>query len=311
MRMWSQNLISVIHFFTSSNLLLTLDDSCCERPEDMDNIIRRNDAGVISGLNFPEKLIIIANHQIYADWMYIWFVAYLARAHGAIKILLKHSLKYLPFYGQRKIAQDQRNIVHNLERRKKLNRPLWLVLFPEGTVISKNARERSQAYAEKNHLRDNRFTLLPRSTGMHLCLKTLDDGIDWIYDLTIGYPGVMPNDIPEEVLTLGKIFGQGKGPKDIHVYVRRYAVETVPKESEAFSQWIYERWKEKDDMMTHFYEHGRFPNFNQATQRERNNFKVPMQLQHPVIDCLKLWLCLLPYVPLVYLAKLTYTYLYL
>lgn len=38
--------------------------------------------------------------QIYADWVYIWCIAYLAKAHGVLKIILKSSLKNLPIYGQ-------------------------------------------------------------------------------------------------------------------------------------------------------------------------------------------------------------------
>ncbi|CAJ0647929.1 9795_t:CDS:2 [Entrophospora sp. SA101] len=50
-------------------------------------------------LELPERIILIANHQIYADWIYIWTFAYLANAHGAVKIILKDSLKWLPIFG--------------------------------------------------------------------------------------------------------------------------------------------------------------------------------------------------------------------
>jgi 1-acyl-sn-glycerol-3-phosphate acyltransferase len=34
---------------------------------------------------------------------------------------------------KRKLALDQDNITSNLERSKKNDQPMWLVLFPEGT----------------------------------------------------------------------------------------------------------------------------------------------------------------------------------
>lgn len=34
---------------------------------------------------------------------------------------------------QRKLTMDKENIISNLERSKKGNQSLWLVLFPEGT----------------------------------------------------------------------------------------------------------------------------------------------------------------------------------
>lgn len=42
----------------------------------------------------------MGRYQIYADWVYIWCLAYLAKAHGVLKIILKSSLKNLPVYGQ-------------------------------------------------------------------------------------------------------------------------------------------------------------------------------------------------------------------
>lgn len=38
---------------------------------------------------------------------------------------------------KRKLALDRDTIVSNLERSKKSDQPMWLVLFPEGTGIMK------------------------------------------------------------------------------------------------------------------------------------------------------------------------------
>lgn len=72
---------------------------------------------------------------------------------------------------KRKLALDQENIVNNLERSKKSDQPMWLVLFPEGTgninnrnaknvmatkhvvvVVSPCTRQKSKEFAEKNNL---------------------------------------------------------------------------------------------------------------------------------------------------------------
>ena len=45
-------------------------------------------------------------------------------------------------------AHDKRAIEENLDRVNKKD-PLWLVVFPEGTVVSKGTRKRSTAFAEK------------------------------------------------------------------------------------------------------------------------------------------------------------------
>lgn len=46
---------------------------------------------------------------------------------------------------------DRHAIEENLGRVKK-DEPLWLVVFPEGTVVSKSTRKRSVAFAQKSGL---------------------------------------------------------------------------------------------------------------------------------------------------------------
>ncbi|CAJ0647930.1 9792_t:CDS:2 [Entrophospora sp. SA101] len=84
-------LVSINQFFAPSNFIVTTDKSA----KDIIKITRNNSVK----LELPERIILIANHQIYADWIYIWTFAYLANAHGAVKIILKDSLKWLPIFG--------------------------------------------------------------------------------------------------------------------------------------------------------------------------------------------------------------------
>jgi 1-acyl-sn-glycerol-3-phosphate acyltransferase len=43
-------------------------------------------------------------------------------------------MKFFEFiFLKRKLEQDKDNIIQNLQVSKKRNRPMWLVLFPEGT----------------------------------------------------------------------------------------------------------------------------------------------------------------------------------
>lgn len=65
--------------------------------------------------------IIIANHQVDADWWYIWQAARHYNGAGNIKIVLKDQLKYVPIVGwgmrlfeflflRRNIEQDAKQI---------------------------------------------------------------------------------------------------------------------------------------------------------------------------------------------------------
>jgi lysocardiolipin and lysophospholipid acyltransferase len=91
--------------------------------------IRINENGMLE-CDFPERHVLIANHQIYTDWMYLWWIAYANRMHGHIYIILKESLKWIPILGtgmmffsfiflSRKWETDKARFTHRL---RKLNR---------------------------------------------------------------------------------------------------------------------------------------------------------------------------------------------
>jgi lysocardiolipin and lysophospholipid acyltransferase len=162
--------------------------------------------------SFPQRLVLIANHQIYTDWLYLWWVAYANNPgmHGHIYIILKESLKYIPligigmmFYGfifmSRKMAIDQPRMAHRLGKLQEKHKtpdghtylnPMWLLLFPEGTNLSGNGRAKSAKWAEKCGLKDPEHVLLPRSTGIYFCLSELKDTVDYVYDCTVAYEGI-------------------------------------------------------------------------------------------------------------------------
>jgi 1-acyl-sn-glycerol-3-phosphate acyltransferase len=131
--------------------------------------------------------------------------------HGHIYIILKESLKYIPILGpgmmffsfvflSRNWAQDKPRFQHRLKKLTNKHKgsepgsqvldPMWLLLFPEGTNISKNGRAKSKTWAEKSGQPDLQHCLLPRSTGLLFCLEELGDTIDWVYDCTLAYEGV-------------------------------------------------------------------------------------------------------------------------
>lgn len=162
-------------------------------------------------LDFPERMILVTNHQIYTDWLYIWWAAYTARMHGHIYIIMKESLKYVPivspgilFYGfifmARKWDSDKSRMHYRFQKLQEQHHgpmsgtasldPMWLILFPEGTNLSSNTRKASVKWADKQGIPDMRHQLLPRSTGFRFCLQELYKSVDWVYDCTMGYEGV-------------------------------------------------------------------------------------------------------------------------
>jgi 1-acyl-sn-glycerol-3-phosphate acyltransferase len=248
--------------------------------------IRQTRDGLVE-FSFPERIIMIANHQIYTDWLYLWWVAYANSPgmHGHIYIILKESLKYIPvlgwgmmYYGfifmSRKFATDQSRLAYRLRKLKTRHastvagggnvlsalNPMWLMLFPEGTNLSGNGRRKSAAWAKKTGLRDPQHVLLPRSTGMYFCIKELGNTIDYIYDCTVAYEGIPRGGYGEEHFGLVGTYFQGQPPKSVNFHWRRFRVADIPLDTaEEFDEWLRERWYEKDAIMEEYVATGRFP----------------------------------------------------
>lgn len=64
----------------------------------------------------------------------------------------------------------------------------------------------------------------------------------------------------EDYFTLSSTYFQGRPPKSVNFYWRRFAVKDIPLEdTEKFDQWIRDRWTEKDALMEQYVATGRFP----------------------------------------------------
>lgn len=152
------------------------------------------------------------------------------------------------------------------ERRKQ-----WIVLYPEGGFLRKR-KETSQRYARKNNLPMLEHVSLPRVGALHTIINTLHptklktDGqlngvshstkkikpIKWVIDATIGYPYGCPVDLLSMILLTAK-------PCKVFIYYRRYPVEEIPTEVEALTKWLYDRFVEKEELLSEFYRTGSFP----------------------------------------------------
>ncbi|PKY48579.1 acyltransferase [Rhizophagus irregularis] len=289
-------LVAINQFFAPSNFVITVDKSA-------KGVLKQSWNGAKVELDMPERLILIANHQIYADWLYVWCFTYLANAHGAIKIILKDSLKWLPIFGwgmqffqyiflKRNWATDKGPFSKTLSTLATSKEPLWLLIFPEGTVVSDVTRITSKKYADKVGLVDHEHVLLPRSTGLHFCARSLHKSVDYVYDLTIGIEGVRRGQFPEEIYTLRNIYFEGQYPRNIHLHIRKYAISEMPEDEDKFTEWLRQRWIEKDALMEEFYTKGRFTGYESPRT-------VPMKL-NSVFELTQIWYFIVPLVPIMW-----------
>jgi len=237
------------------------------------------DGGVEYG--FPERAVLIANHQLYTDWMYLWSVGYAnnPHTHGHIYIILKESLRYVPILGpgmalfgfifmSRKMAVDRPRLAYRLSKLaaektspagKPYRDPMWLLLFPEGTNIQAEGKEKSAAWARKVGVRDTEYMLLPRSAGLFFSLNQLAGTVEYLYDCTVAYEGIPRHGFGEDFFTLAGCL-EGRSPKSVNFYWRRFRVADIPLVSaEEFDRWLRARWAEKDALMDYYFTNGRFP----------------------------------------------------
>ena len=225
-----------------------------------------------------KKLIIMANHQIYTDWWYIWIVAHHQHLGGHIKIILKDSLRKIPIFGwgmeffefiflKRKWASDEIVLRTNLTRARLDHLPLWLLLFPEGTNITPDTRARSSDYAKKKDISvEPRHVLLPRSTGLHASLLELskDKYANHLLDTTLAYSGVKASECPQHKYQAADIFLKSKGPAQVHMHATLYQLADLPplaesaESRESFDQWLLDIFMKKDDLLDTFYKTGTF-----------------------------------------------------
>ncbi|KAK4314861.1 hypothetical protein Pmani_013884 [Petrolisthes manimaculis] len=136
----------------------------------------------------------------------------------------------------------------------------WLVLFPEGGFL-KNRKPSSQRYAAKNNLPQLENVALPRVGALKVILDNAasekhnseGDGIRYVVDATIAYPGGRP-------LDLLNIFTGWRPSCETIFHYRRYNIEEIPREEEALTKWLYSRYEEKEAILQEYYDTGSFPN---------------------------------------------------
>jgi len=213
-------------------------------PEDINRYVIRDTHGEVIALDLPTKFVLIANHQIYADWWYAWCLTYFLSPHGIhryVYITLKKSLRWVPILGwgmqffnfiflARSWASDRIYLVKQLallgQRAQLRDTPLTFILYPEGTLVSQDTRPISKKYADKLGIPDVTHTILPRSTGLHYSLRALLSSVPslQLLDITVAYPGIPPMGYGQSYYTLRSIFFDGIPPPAIHMHIRRFDV---------------------------------------------------------------------------------------
>ncbi|KAH7915340.1 acyltransferase-domain-containing protein [Hygrophoropsis aurantiaca] len=284
--------------------------------EEVQRIVERDGSGKVTSLRLPTKSVIIANHQVYSDWWYVWGLTYFMGTHKDVFIVLKNTLKWVPIGGwgmqfyrfiflARSWASDRLELSTKLSKlarqAEEEDKPFTFILYPEGTLVSKDTRPLSRKYADKLGISDLSNVLLPRSTGLHYSLRSLAPRIPGLkmIDITMMYPGIPPMGYGQSYYTLRSIFCDSVPPPVIHMHIRIFdvahhvpigdmstanpnfipnggssheAVEVDFPEDEKvkFDLWLRNLWTDKDNFITNFLKSNSVP---------QNAVSVPLELR--------------------------------
>ncbi|MEX1310078.1 MAG: lysophospholipid acyltransferase family protein [Candidatus Sulfomarinibacteraceae bacterium] len=217
---------------------------------------------VVTGEELPtdENVLVVSNHQQMPDITTIMAIARDRGRLGDLKFFVKHALKWVPGVGwgmqflncpflKRDWSADRERIDATFATLVNERIPMWLVSFVEGTRATEAKIRASAEWAVEHGLEPTRHVLIPRTKGFVASVEGLGEHLNAVYDLTIGYV--------EGVPTLWQhISGQ---VKRIHVHVRRFPVEELPKIEAELKQWLLDRFHEKDALLEEYYETGSFP----------------------------------------------------
>ena len=132
-----------------------------------------------------------------------------AHLEGSFYIILKDSLRKIPALGyfmelfhfiflSRQWKQDQIRMRETLDAILATGpSKMALLLYPEGTNMSQNTIQKSQSYAHTHRKPVLQNVLLPHTTGLYFCIKTLQSEIGNPYllvrgKLTTGFHDCIP-----------------------------------------------------------------------------------------------------------------------
>lgn len=211
-------------------------------------------------------VLLAANHRTRLDWMFLWGLAAVLGRLGGLKIVLKDSLRKMPGFGwgtqcfgfpfmrrKNNREQDLQTLRAAVELHGGHTGTLALLIFPEGTDLSKNSQVKDQAYAEKHGLPLYEQVLHPRSVGfaaawtemVRLSQETVSPA-PALLDVTVGYVDYVAGERPSEA----SVFARGRSCREVHVLVELVG---APLDYDSAQECCRKLFDAKDQRLRAFY----------------------------------------------------------
>ncbi|XP_059157781.1 1-acyl-sn-glycerol-3-phosphate acyltransferase epsilon-like [Physella acuta] len=230
-------------------------------------LIFYGDLTALKELAKGENCIYMSNHQSTLDWVIASCISMRRGSLGRTRYVLKDGLKFLPFYGfylgmhgslfvkrAGKFRKDKAE--KQLSRDAHDKKPMWLVVFPEGTRFNPeliNTIESSKVFATEQGLQPLENVLFPRIRAVQVCIEQLGKSVDSVYDVTIAYGNTYDFSTKQRLPAPPmQDFLMGSSPR-VHIHINRIPISEVPVEKEELKSWLYSRFQLKDRLLEEFY----------------------------------------------------------
>ena len=203
-----------------------------------------------------------------------------------MKWFVKDIIKYFPGPGwgmkfldcvflKREWTQDREGVLALFEKYKANDIPLFLVSFLEGTRLTGRKLGQAQGYAKERGLPVPEQTLVPRTKGFVATMTGLREHLDAVYDVTIAYPKPTPK--------LLDCFRAGF--LHVEVEVKRYPVHTLPTDEVGLTEWAFDAFEAKDQVLRTFRKEGKLAGAEQGFEvRVRDWFRPESEPFEPEIQ---------------------------
>lgn len=208
-----------------------------------------------------EHSLIIMDHHYELDWLYGWMVGDRCQLLGNCRVYVKKMLQYVPIIGwawklsdvvflERNWEKDKDNLARKLNQLLDYPSPVWILLCPEGTRFSPEKHAASCEFAASRGLPQLQHHLLPRTKGFSFTVSKLDPTkIAAVYDVTLvaGRGSSAPPTLTSALC--------GR-ETEANMYIRKFALEDIPKDEEGSAGWLLQLFQEKDRLKESFIQTG-------------------------------------------------------
>ena len=221
-------------------------------------------------------LLLISNHKCDLDYIFVWAVgARLGMLEGGhFNAVAKGVLRRVPLFGwlfkavgflflARSWEADRPRMAAWTAAALRHARPMWLLLYPEGTRYTMRAAEKSDTAAVAAGVPPLRCELLlPRTRGFSTLATALAPRFSAVMDCTIAYVGADGALMRWGQLGTSAITSLAAGTlplKRVDVHVELFPFASLPHGDDALGAWLNDRWRRKEALLLHAQQHGEFP----------------------------------------------------